>query len=75
MRQKDLDQLADIWTTEVRDADTCEMPGLEVAIGSVVRTVKYARAFDANLDVTRLEELTAWLKRMQSEDPVKATAQ
>lgn len=59
MRQKDLDQLHAIWATEVRDADTCELPGLEVAIGSVVRTIGYAQAFGANLNMAPLEDLVA----------------
>lgn len=63
MRQKDVDQLASIWATEVRDADTCELPGLEVAIGSVLRSVGYAQAFGANLDMTRLEALITECRR------------
>ena len=67
MRQKDIDQLADIWANEVRTLDPIEAPGMEVAIGQVVRTLKYAQAFNANLDFTRLEALVQDCRNIQSE--------
>ncbi len=57
MRQKDIDQLAEIWVNEVRFAAPIELPGLEVAIGQVVKTVGYSQAFNANLDLTALQAL------------------
>jgi len=70
MRQKDVNQLAAIWAIEVRDADVVELPGLEAAIGSVIRPLRYASNPAHPLDLSPLETLVRMLRERQSKPPV-----
>jgi len=41
MRQRDVDQLVEIWGNDIEHADPVELPGFEFAIGALVKPLAY----------------------------------
>jgi hypothetical protein len=66
MRQKDLDQLAEIIETVREYADPVELPGIEAVVGQVIRTVSYGNR--GTLDFRNMEALLERIKAEQRDD-------
>ena len=58
MRQKDVDRLAEIWSADIEDADHAELHGYEMAIGALIKPLKYATDPRHPLDLSALVTLT-----------------
>jgi hypothetical protein len=65
MRQRDVDQLVDIWTKDISFADPVELPGFEFAIGALVKPLAYATDPKHPLDLTALRALIEQCKDRQ----------
>lgn len=63
MRQKDLDQLHDIVEKELEHVDAVELPGMELVVGQVIKSVSYSN--NGALDFTAMRALLERLKEMQ----------
>ena len=66
MRQKDVNQLAAIWSKDIEFADRMELPGIESAIGAVIGPLAYASHHDRPLDLEPLRTLVRICKDRQS---------
>jgi len=65
MRQKDVDQLVDIWSKDISFADPVELPGFEFAIGALVKPLAYATDRYHPLDMSGLLALIDRCKQGQ----------
>lgn len=65
MRQRDVDQLVDIWAKDIGFADPVELPGFEFALGALVKPLAYATDPKHPLDLSALRALIDILRERQ----------